>query len=75
MKLYKYLILISIAITTSCSDDYFDVNSSETRPTTSSLAPQYRIQGAIENTTAQAQYRGSREVLGITQYGSQNGAI
>ena len=74
MKLYKYLILISIAITTSCSDDYFDVNGSETKPTTSSLAPQYRIQGAIEQTTAQAQYRGSREVLGITQYGSQNGS-
>ncbi|WP_299524598.1 SusD/RagB family nutrient-binding outer membrane lipoprotein [uncultured Lutibacter sp.] len=72
MKLYKYLILISIALTTSCSDDYFDVNGSETKPTTSSLAPQFRIQGAIENTTAQAQYRGSREVLGITQYGSQN---
>ncbi len=72
MKLYKYLILISIAITTSCSDDYFDVNSSETKPTTSSLPAQYRIQGAIEQTTAQAQYRGSREVLGITQYGSQN---
>lgn len=72
MKLYKYLVLISIAITASCSDDYFDVNSSETNPTTTSLAPQYRIQGAIENTTAQAQYRGSREVLGVTQYGSQN---
>ncbi|WP_111710017.1 SusD/RagB family nutrient-binding outer membrane lipoprotein [Lutibacter citreus] len=74
MKLHNYLILILIAITSSCSDDYFDVNGSETKPTTSSLAPQYRIQGAIENTTAQAQYRGSREVLGITQYGSQNTA-
>ncbi len=72
MKLYNYLILISIALTTSCSDTYFDVNGSETNPTTASLAPQYRIQGAIENTTAQSQYRGSREILGVTQYGSQN---
>ena len=72
MKLYNYLIVITIALTTSCSDDYFDVNGSETKPTTSSLPPQYRIQGAIENTTAQAQYRGSREILGVTQYGSQN---
>jgi len=72
MKLYKYLILFLAVIATSCGDDYFDVNGSETKPTTSSLPPQFRIQGAIENTTAQAQYRGSREVLGITQYGSQN---
>jgi hypothetical protein len=72
MKLYKYLILFLAVIATSCSDDYFDVNGSETKPTTSSLPPQFRIQGAIENTTAQAQYRGSREVLGITQYGAQN---
>lgn len=70
MKLYKYLILISIVITTSCSDDYFDVNSSETKPTTSSLAPQYRIQGAIENTTGTAQYRGTRELLAVMQYGA-----
>ncbi|MCM5662788.1 SusD/RagB family nutrient-binding outer membrane lipoprotein [Galbibacter mesophilus] len=59
-------------VTVSCSDDYFDVNTSETAPTTKSLAPQYRIQGAIENTTGTAQYRGTREVLGIVQYGSQN---
>lgn len=72
MKLSKYLFLISTVIVISCSDNYFDVNSSETQPTTSSLPPQYRIQGAIENTTAQAQYRGSREVLGVTQYGAQN---
>ncbi len=72
MKIYKYILLTLLTITVSCSDDYFDVNGSETQPTTSSLPPQYRIQGAIENTTAQAQYRGSREVLGVTQYGSQN---
>lgn len=72
MKVYKYLILISIVITTSCSKDYFDVNGSETRPTTTSLAPQFRIQGAIENTTGTAQYRGSREILGVTQYGSKS---
>lgn len=64
--------LISIVITTSCSEDYFDVNGSETRPTTTSLAPQFRIQGAIENTTGTAQYRGSREILGVTQYGSKS---
>src|SRR5660397_100000 len=72
MKVYKYLILISIVLTTSCSKDYFDVNGSETRPTTTSLAPQFRIQGAIENTTGTAQYRGSREILGVTQYGSKS---
>lgn len=72
MKVYKYLILISIVISTSCSKDYFDVNGSETRPTTTSLAPQFRIQGAIENTTGTAQYRGSREILGVTQYGSKS---
>ena len=75
MKLYKYLFAISIiAFTTSCSEDYFDVNGSVTAPTTTSLAPQYRIQGAIENTVATAQYRGAREVLGVVQYGSQNTA-
>ena len=74
MKLYKYLIVFLAVIATSCDDDYFDVNGSETKPTTTSLPPQFRIQGAIENTTAHAQYRGSREVLGITQYGAQNSA-
>lgn len=74
MKVYRYLILLSLAITTSCSEDYFDVNSSETKPTTSSLAPQYRIQGAIENTTGTAQYRGSREILAVTQYGARHTA-
>ena len=73
MKFIKYIIIILIlTITYSCSEDYFDVNSSETAPTTSSLPPQYRIQGAIENTTGTAQYRGIREVLGVVQYGSQN---
>ncbi|HLT41834.1 MAG TPA: SusD/RagB family nutrient-binding outer membrane lipoprotein, partial [Sphingobacteriaceae bacterium] len=66
------LIALSVVSLVSCSDDYFDVNSSETAPTTTSLAPQFRIQGAIENTTGTAQYRGVREVLGIVQYGSQN---
>lgn len=69
---YRTLIALSVVSLVSCSDDYFDVNSSETAPTTTSLAPQFRIQGAIENTTGTAQYRGAREVLGITQYGSQN---
>lgn len=69
---YKTLIALSLVSLVSCSDDYFDVNSSQTAPTTTSLAPQYRIKGAIENTTGTAQYRGAREVLGITQYGSQN---
>lgn len=72
MKTYNYILFFVAVLFISCSDDYFDVNGSETQPTTSSLPPQFRIQGAIENTTAQAQYRGSREVLGITQYGSQN---
>ncbi|MFD1094539.1 SusD/RagB family nutrient-binding outer membrane lipoprotein [Salegentibacter chungangensis] len=73
MKLYKYLFSIFIiASTVSCSDDYFDVNSSTTAPTTLSLEPQFRIQGAIENTVGTAQYRGIREVLGVVQYGSQN---
>ncbi|MBD1261115.1 SusD/RagB family nutrient-binding outer membrane lipoprotein [Maribacter polysiphoniae] len=72
MKLLKYIIVFSVTLITSCSDDYFDVNSSETAPSTESLPPQYRIQGAIENTTGTAQYRGTREVLGIMQYGSQN---
>ncbi|MDG3581693.1 SusD/RagB family nutrient-binding outer membrane lipoprotein [Galbibacter pacificus] len=72
MKILKYIGIGVIIISTSCSDDYFDVNSSETAPTTTSLEPEYRIQGAIENTTGTAQYRGSREVLGIVQYGAQN---
>lgn len=73
MKLYKYFFLaLVLASTGSCSEDYFDVNNSVTAPTTTSLPPQYRIQGAIENTVATAQYRGVREVLGIVQYGSQN---
>lgn len=74
MKKYcKYLLIISVVLTaSSCSDDYFDVNDSETQPTTTDLPPQYRIEGAIENTVATAQYRGVREVLGVVQYGSQN---
>jgi len=76
MKIFKSTYIILIALTAvslvSCSDDYFDVNSSETAPTTTSLEPQFRIKGAIENTTGTAQYRGVREVLGIVQYGSQN---
>ena len=72
MKNYKNIFIAMIIILTGCSDDYFDVNSSVTAPTTSSLPPQYRIQGAIENTTGTAQYRGIREVLGVVQYGSQN---
>jgi len=74
-KIYRYIFAASILITSySCSDDYFDVNSSETQPTNTGLAPQYRIEGAIENTVATAQYRGIREVLGVVQYGSQNTA-
>ncbi|MFI2742006.1 SusD/RagB family nutrient-binding outer membrane lipoprotein [Zhouia sp. PK063] len=73
MKRYTYYTLIILSlIITSCSSDYFDVNKSVTQPTSLSLAPQYRIQGAIENTFACAQYRGIREVLGVVQYGSQN---
>lgn len=72
MKILNYIYTGLLLATVSCSDDYFDVNSSETAPTTTSLEPQYRIQGAIENTTGTAQYRGMREVLGIVQYGSQN---
>ena len=72
MKKLKYIIFAFTLVLASCSDDYFDVNSSETAPTTTSLAPQLRIKGAIENTTGTAQYRGTREVLGIMQYGSQN---
>lgn len=56
----------------SCSDEYFEVNSSVTAPTTQSLDPQYRIKGAIENIFTGIIYRGSREVLGITQHGAQN---
>ncbi|WP_417884589.1 SusD/RagB family nutrient-binding outer membrane lipoprotein [Zunongwangia sp.] len=72
-NIYNYILAISVLMLSfSCSDDYFDVNSSETQPSTTGLAPQYRIEGAIENTVATAQYRGIREVLGIVQYGSQN---
>ena len=72
MKIFKYTLLVIIAFLTSCSDDYFDVNSSETAPTTSSLAPQFRIQGAIENTTGTAQYRGAREIIGVIQYAAHH---
>jgi hypothetical protein len=70
-RILLYTFVISL-FTTACSDDYFDVNSSETQPTNTGLAPQYRIEGAIENAIATAQYRGVREVLGVVQYGSQN---
>ncbi|MBJ7882382.1 SusD/RagB family nutrient-binding outer membrane lipoprotein [Gelidibacter salicanalis] len=72
MKILKYTVIALAVIATSCSEDYFDVNGSETAPTTSSLAPQYRIQGAIENTTGTAQYRGAREVIGVTQYAAHH---
>ncbi|MDT0675399.1 SusD/RagB family nutrient-binding outer membrane lipoprotein [Autumnicola musiva] len=69
--IYRFLCLIGIIATFSC-EDYLDVNDSVTNPTNTGLAPQYRIEGAIENTVATAQYRGIREVLGVVQYGSQN---
>lgn len=72
MKILKYTCIALAVIATSCSDDYFDVNSSVTAPTTSSLAPQFRIQGAIENTTGTAQYRGAREIIGVTQYAAHH---
>ena len=74
MKILKYSFIALAIIATSCSDDYFDVNSSETAPTTSGLAPQFRIQGAIENTTGTAQYRGAREIIGVTQYAAHHTA-
>ncbi len=74
MKILKYSIIALAVMATSCSEDYFDVNSSETAPTTSSLPPQYRIQGAIENTTGTALYRGSREIIGVTQYAAHHTA-
>lgn len=74
MKILKYTLTALAVVVFSCSDDYFDVNGSETAPTTSSLAPQFRIQGAIENTTGTAQYRGSREVIGVTQYAAHHTA-
>jgi len=76
MKHLKYTIcILAISISfLSCSEDYFDVNSSVTAPTTASLEPQYRIKGAIENMFTGIIYRGSREVLGVTQNGSQNNA-
>ena len=74
MKHLKYTIFILLVsvVFLSCSEDYFDVNSSVTAPTTESLEPQYRIKGAIENMFTGVIYRGSREVLGITQHGAQN---
>ncbi|WP_299396995.1 SusD/RagB family nutrient-binding outer membrane lipoprotein [uncultured Gelidibacter sp.] len=72
MRILKYTVLALAVITSSCSEDYFDVNSSETAPTTTSLPPQYRIQGTIENTTGTAQYRGSREIIGVTQYAAHH---
>lgn len=72
-KYYKYLLIIGVTLAaSSCTEDYFDVNDSETQPTTTDLPPQYRLEGAIENAVATAQYRGVREVLGVVQYGSQN---
>ena len=73
MKIITKILYTATVLTMfSCSDDFFDVNSSVTSPTTESLAPQYRIKGAIENTFAATLYRGSREVLGVTQHGAQN---
>lgn len=73
MKLINKIVYVAAALSLgACSDDFFDVNSSVTSPTTASLPPQYRIQGAIENIFAGSLYRGSREILGVMQYGSQN---
>ncbi|HCV82800.1 MAG TPA: SusD/RagB family nutrient-binding outer membrane lipoprotein, partial [Zunongwangia profunda] len=71
-KRYKYFCLLGFVTTFFSCQDYLDVNNSLTNPTNTGLAPQYRIEGAIENTVATAQYRGTREVLGVVQYGSQN---
>ncbi len=74
-KKYTYLFAaLSVFSIFGCSKDYFDVNESVTQPTNTGLEPQFRIEGAIENTVATAQYRGVREVLGVVQYGSQNTA-
>jgi hypothetical protein len=61
----KYTIIFSTLLlffAGACSDSYFDINSSETKPSNTSLPPEERIKATIENTLAFGQARISREV-------------
>ena len=56
-----FLVLLLLGGLFSCSDDFFDVNESETKPSNMSLPPQQRLMATIDNTTGFGQSRLSRE--------------
>lgn len=68
-NIYKILLGLSlILIVTSCSDDWFDVNESETKPSNMSLPPQDRLRATIDNTMGFGQSRIAREVTVLSYY-------
>lgn len=60
------LVVIVVLLQASCKN-YLDVNDDPNNPTKVSAAN--RIAGAISTSNGAAQWRGAREVAGITQYG------
>lgn len=65
---YLKLMLMAVTVTAmlSCSD-YLDVNVDPNNPSRVSAAS--RIAGAISTSSGAAQWRGGREIAGVTQYG------
>lgn len=60
------LMALFAILTTSCSD-FLDINADPNNPTKVSAAS--RIAGAISTSNGAAQWRGAREIAGVTQYG------
>lgn len=56
-----FLVLFFVGGLVSCSDEFFDVNESETQPSNMALSPQQRLLATIDNTTGYGQGRLSRE--------------
>ncbi|WP_257666757.1 SusD/RagB family nutrient-binding outer membrane lipoprotein [Parapedobacter tibetensis] len=60
------LLVLMVMVAVSCSN-YLDINDDPNNPTKVSAAN--RIAGAISTSNGAAQWRGTREIAGVTQYG------
>lgn len=66
-KHIKLALVVACAVIISSCEKYLDINDDPNNPTKVSAAN--RIAGAITTSNGAAQWRGSREIAGITQYG------
>jgi len=66
-KHIKLILIVAFSVIISACEKYLDINDDPNNPTKVSAAN--RIAGAITTSNGAAQWRGSREVAGVTQYG------